>query len=48
MNTPKDAIQEALNPWADVDIPTIDNTPLPEILNKVAEEQIVNKTSRLC
>ena len=36
MNTPKDAIQEALNPWADVDIPTIDNTPLPEILNKVA------------
>ena len=43
MNTPKDAIQEALNPWADVDIPTIDNTPLPEILNKVAEEPIVNK-----
>ena len=43
MNTPKDAIQEALNPWADVDIPTIDNTPLPEILNKVAEEKIVNK-----
>ena len=27
----------------DVDIPTIDNTPLPEILNKVAEEPIVNK-----
>ena len=26
MNTPKDANQEALNPWADVDIPTIDNT----------------------
>ena len=46
MNTPKDAIQEALNPWADVDIPTIDNTPLPEILNKVAEEPIVNKNKR--
>lgn len=44
----KDAIQEALNPWADVDIPTIDNTPLPEIPIKWQEEPIVNKTSCLC
>lgn len=43
MNTQKMRYKKLLNPWADVDIPTIDNTPLPEILNKVAEEPIVNK-----